>query len=243
MRRYDLRHLIAALVASTSAAMALAEAPVLVQYNERPPFIKKDADGTISGITATPALNAFIKAGVPYELREASPARQLAVLKSNRTPACSIGWYKTAEREKFVKYSREISRDTPMIGLAGPNVPIAAGATLESVLGNSALTVLLKESIVYGPYLETRLASMQAKKATTGAEFVQLVKMIINGRADLTFLPVEEARHYAKAAGFSPHQFRIIEFPGMPAGERRYIMCSQQVSDAVMEKINAAIHQ
>lgn len=51
----------------------------------------------------------------------------------------------------------------------------------------------------------------------------------------------EEARYLIEQAGFRPRDFRIVRPPDMPPGERRYILCSRQVDDETMSRLNAAI--
>ena len=94
---------------TAGAEPLLAEQPILVHFNVRPPFMIKHADGTITGISATPAVAAFDRAKIAYKLEEASPARQIKDLKDNEKQVCSIGWYKTAEREHFAKFTLPIS--------------------------------------------------------------------------------------------------------------------------------------
>ena len=60
------------LSAITFSQLASAETPITVLYSDRPPFMKKQADGTLAGTTATPAILAFVKAAIPFEIREAS---------------------------------------------------------------------------------------------------------------------------------------------------------------------------
>ena len=45
--------------------------------------------------------------------------------------------------------------------------------------------------------------------------------------------------YYRDKLGLSERDFKVIRFIDMPAGEKRYLMCSKLVGDAEMEKINA----
>ncbi len=231
-----------------------AAAPIVLLYTERPPYNSRTPDGKLSGIVGTPVTQAFAKAGLRFELHEASLQRQLEALKRNTPRVCVSGLYKTAEREQFARYTKPVSQDQAMVGLANaaftPANGTANGAgngngtptqTVHALLDHPEVTVLLRNAVNYGPFLEGQFATMKARRATTDGQFAQVVKMIYAGRAQLTFFPLEEAQYYAKVAGYSPQQFKVLTFGDMPAGEKRYILCSRQVDGAVVEKLNAGL--
>lgn len=221
-------------------------APIVLLYSERPPYNSRTPDGKLSGIVGTPVTQAFAKAGLRFELHEASLQRQLEALKRNTPRVCVSGLYKTAEREQFARYTKPVSQDQAMVGLANTSfAPTTSNGTatltVHGLLTNPEVTVLLRDAVNYGPFLEGEFATMKARRATTDGQFAQMVKMIYAGRAQLTFFPLEEAQYYAKVAGYSAQQFKLLSFADMPAGEKRYILCSRQVEAAVVEKLNAGL--
>ena len=232
---------VAGVFALTIALTALAEAPIILLYSERPPFMQKQSDGSVTGATATPVIRAFTKAAIPFELREASPARRLLDVKENKRRVCSMGFYKTTERESYARYSKPVSQDSKMIGLVNAKLPTPSDVSVETLLQREDVSVLIKESIVYGPYLESQFSKMKARRVRTAAEFAQLFEMIKRERAQLLFMPEEEAHFYLNEAGYSTADFKLIQFVGMPAGEQRYIMCSMQVDEATMGQLNKVI--
>ncbi len=220
---------------------ALAEPPITVLYSDRPPFMKKQADGTLTGTTATPAILAFSKAAIPIEIKEASPARRLLDVKDNNTRVCSIGFYKTAEREAFARFSNPVSQDGRMIALANIKLHTIEAVSVDALLARSDLNILIKKNIFYGPFLEAKFAKMKAQRIESNAEYAQLIRLIKVERAQLIFLPEEEAQFYLKEFGYSISDFNLIQFTEMPAGEFRHIMCSHRVEEAIMAKLNKAI--
>ncbi|MDE2428233.1 MAG: hypothetical protein KGM99_05860, partial [Burkholderiales bacterium] len=82
-----------------------AEDKITLNYNERPPYIVPAADGSATGLTATPAANAFSTAGIPVTWTKIPPNRQLIVVQENKSANCAIGWFKNSERETFAKFS------------------------------------------------------------------------------------------------------------------------------------------
>ncbi len=126
-----------------------------------------------------------------------------------------------------------------MIGLADPRLKLAPDIALDDLLANPEISVAIKQSIVYGRYLDGKLVTMKARRIEVAAEFGSIIHMIELGRAGLTFVPLEEARYYVRRAGMEMTQFQILHFPDMPPGEKRYLMCSRKVPDELLERVNA----
>jgi hypothetical protein len=57
------------------------------------------------------------------------------------------------------------------------------------------------------------------------------------------FIAEEEAEDLIRQSGFDPTAFKFIRFPDMPAGNLRYIICTKQVSDDEIERMDQAIRQ
>ncbi len=232
---------VAILSSITLNQLVSAQVPITVLYSDRPPFMQKQADGILAGTTATPAILAFTKAAIPFEIKEASPARRLQDVKENSGRICSIGFYKNTERESFARFSNPVSQDGKMIALANIKLQLAKSVSVDAILARSDLNILIKKNIFYGPFMESKFATMKAHRIESTAEYAQLIRLIHIERAQLIFLPEEEARFYLKEFGYPTSDFNIIQFPEMPAGEFRYIMCSHQVEESVMDKLNKAI--
>jgi hypothetical protein len=227
--------------AACATAADTAPAPLILQYDVRPPFLMRNADGSIGGKLAVATVTALEKAGIPYVWRNASPTRQLAILRANLEPNCAIGWYKTPERQTFVKYSKAIYQDAPMVGVANIHLQVPPNPRVQDVLGRTDVSVLLKESVVYGPYLDAQFAAMKARPVKSYEPYGQLIKLVQIGRVQLTFVPLEEAEYYVAGMGYRQEDFHFIRFADMPEGEKRYIICSMKTDDAVLQRIDAAL--
>jgi uncharacterized protein (TIGR02285 family) len=224
-----------------SAAGQSAAAPLILQYDSRPPFLMGRPDGSVDGVVAAPAVAAMRKAGIPIVWRHVSPTRQLANLRANAQAMCSVGFYKTPEREAYARYSKAIYQDAPMIGLANSGLSVPPEGSVEQLLAREDVTVLMKQSNVYGPYLDARFAAMKAQRITSYEDYPQLIRLVHLGRVQITFVHEEEAEYYVSGMGYSKSDFRFIHFTGMPAGEKRYIICSRKVDPALMARIDAAL--
>jgi polar amino acid transport system substrate-binding protein len=73
------------------------------------------------------------------------------------------------------------------------------------------------------------------------AEIPNLVKMIAAKRADLIITTQEEVALYVDQAELKLKDFRVLIFPDVPAVEMRYILCSKQVPEDTMQRLNKAI--
>jgi len=216
-------------------------AQVTLHYNERPPYLV-GKDGQLTGLTGSPAVAAFKAAGVAFNLQSSSSARQLALIKENKGADCGIGWFKNEEREGFGKFTKPIYQDKAQIAItSAKNAKVKDGAAVESILGDKAITLLVKQGYSYGKTLDAMIAKLQPKSTAVTVENVQMLQMIQAERADYMFVAPEEADGLIAAAGFSPAEFRKANFSNAPSGENRYILCSKSVSDDVIAKLNNAI--
>lgn len=218
---------------------ACAEAITLL-YNERPPYLIAAKDQSASGLTGTPAAKAFAKAGIAVHWSMLSTKRQVQTLTENAGASCAIGWYHKPEREQFAKFSKPIYRDRPFVGIAAAGFKLEKGTKLTEVLQDKNVRILLKEGFSYGD-IDPWLLKVQATIVNSNGEVVEMMQMIKARRADLMFAAREEADYLLRDAGFKSSDFQLIEFPDMPQGKTRHLMCSKKVPDEIMKKIDAAI--
>ena len=128
-----------------------------------------------------------------------------------------------------------------MIGVANIHFQAPENPRVEDVLGRADVSVLLKESVVYGPYLDAQFAAMKARPVKSYESYAKLIKLVQIGRVDLTFVPLEEAEYFVADMGYRQEDFHFIRFTDMPQGEKRYIICSMKTDDAVLQRIDAAL--
>jgi ABC-type amino acid transport substrate-binding protein len=222
--------------------LAFAQGPLLALYNPRPPYLVPDARGHVAGLTASPAGAAFVAAGVPFKWVEYPSERQLAMLKQDRQRLACVGWFKTAEREAFAKFSVPLYQDKQTAVLTRrDNGKVAAIKSVEELLRQDELTLLVKVGYSYGAFLDARIAQEHPRVQAVAGENVNMVAMIAARRADYMFIAPEEADAAIQAAGMSDDPFRLITFTDMPPGEKRYILYSRSVDDLTIERIDKGI--
>jgi polar amino acid transport system substrate-binding protein len=221
--------------------LCAADEVVELMYNDRPPYIVAQADGSAMGLTATPAINAFRRAGISVEWKRVPTNRQLTIIGQGSGNDCAIGWFKNAERERFAKFTKPIYRDRPTVLLANRWFAPPPNASLRELLARPDVRVLVKDRFSYGPYIDGLLAEMKPLLIRTTNENRQMVAMIKANRADFMFVAEEEADYLVEQAGFNPDDFRLLRPDDMPEGEKRYLICSKHVDDSIIARLNAAI--
>jgi polar amino acid transport system substrate-binding protein len=220
---------------------AVAQSTLKLQIVELPPYMIVTANNGVSGMVVDPVLAAFKKMEIPVEWQVVPAVRQLQQIKESKERLCSVGWYKTPEREKFAKFSKPILRDSAYVGMTNASYNPVNGASVDAILEDSRIEVLVKSGFAYGDFLDQKFATMKAKRQVSYGDMPQILKMIAARRADITFLPWNEVQYYIDIGLINKSQINIITFRDMPIGYNRYLMCSRNVEDALIERFNAAL--
>jgi polar amino acid transport system substrate-binding protein len=219
-----------------------AESPLLLQIVELPPYMIIESPTSVSGLVIAPVLAALKKGGIAFQWQIVPAVRQLVRIKNNQERVCSLGWYKTPNREKFAKYSRPIVKDSGYAGFANNQYRPGDGVALDVVLNDPAIKVLIKIGFVHSEYLDARLANMKAHREFTYADMPLIFKMVAAGRAQITFAPLAEIRYYESLGVVGKDDFHVMMFKEMPSsGVYRYMMCSLKVEDELINKFNEAL--
>ena len=224
------------------ARMAAAQPlPITVHYNNRPPYLVPQPDGSAEGITGSIAKAAFSTAGLPVQWKETPTNRQLMLIESNTGLDCAVGWFKNAQREQFARFTAPIYRDQPWVVIAGRNYRLPNNATVAQILAAKELRLLVKDRYSYGADLDGKISQHAGQTVSTAGEWPQIIGMLIRSRADYMFASQEEAHHFASTAEGIAGGLRVLTIGDAPPGEFRHIMCSKKVSDADIAALNAAI--
>lgn len=214
-----------------------------MQIVQRAPYLIVGPGNRVSGISVAPTVAAFQRAGIEVAWEEVPALRQLQRLKLNQEKVCSVGWYRTPERERYAKFSAPVSQDSPWAAFAYRGYALPKDASVLGIFADRQTRILLKNGFVYGDYLDQAIASMKAQRMDTNGDMHQLFMMIEMGRADISFAPLEEIRYYLDKGTVSTAGIRVIEFKEMPAGYARRLMCSKLVDDELIRKFNAALSE
>jgi len=214
---------------------------IVVYYHERRPYYVTTPK-QVHGMIADRVNWVFKEAGIPYVWHKIPAKRQLEVIRDNAQRACAVGWFKTPAREAYGNFSLPIYMDNPMMALARTdNEQIRPGATLAQTLANRRLRFLRKDGYSYGPYIDNRLKQYAPREIVTTAENTSMIKMIHTHRADYFFISKEEAEDLILCSGLPMKDFKIIHFTDMPAGNKRFLICSRKIDEVSLLRLNRAI--
>ena len=220
-----------------------AQDPIQLYYYDRAPYAVTDPQGEVSGLLATPAANAFKQAGIPFQWKKMPFKRQLVTIKHNKKMTCGIGWFKNPEREAFARFTDPIYQDKPAVTISKKgNKALDQHRDSKSLFEDKKIKLLVKDGFSYGTYIDELISIYDPEiVSVVNSTNVEMLQMILSGRADYYFISEEEAEHIISAAGYEVSQFQILHYNDMPAGNRRYIACSQQVTPEIIDLLNRAL--
>lgn len=199
-------------------------------------------NNALVGLTGSVVTAALKAAGIEMTVHDTPASRFLALIRRNEGLDCGVGWFKNPEREAIGKFTKPLYQDEAMVALTyANNSRIKPSDTVESVLANPDLTLLVKQSFSYGKTLDALMEKLQPRREQVATENLHMIRMIQAKRADYMWISPEESTAAIIAAGLQPGEFKQIKLANMPPGEFRYLWCSKAVPDAVIAKLNDAI--
>ncbi len=228
-------------IAAGSMAGAFADAPLTVAWREKPPYYYFE-NGVAKGFMLDRARQVFAAAGVPAHFVNEPQKRIWANFSHGVQNYCSISWYRLPEREAIAQFSVPVHADQPHAVLALPSVVarIKSHPNLKSLLADKSLTLAVVDGVSYGPELDTLIASSENRVMRRTVETSAMFRMVAFGRADFLFVDREDW-NYLRLRYPELQTLVLIDFADMPAGLKRYIVCSRDVPAETMERLNRAI--
>jgi hypothetical protein len=239
-RRPSVRAVLGLFGVALLAAAARAESVLTVYYHERQPYSTRQADGGVRGVLADITDRVMKAAGVVYRWEDLPSARQVETIRRNESPACAIGWFKRPEREAFAKFTLPIYQDLPTIVAARADDARFAGTpTLDALFRDKTLLLLIKTGYSYG-VLDDKIRSDAPNLRRDSSDNRTMLGMVSRKRADYMIMAEEEAKDLL-ADPVLAGSIAIYHLGDAPPGEYRYLMCSRQVPDDLIARVNKAI--
>jgi polar amino acid transport system substrate-binding protein len=225
------------------ASTALAGEPdIVVLYRDKPPYFYTQ-DGRPKGFLLERTMEVFKRAGLRAKFEEAPVKRITMLIQSSPTPVCSPGWYKLPEREEYARFSQEIHEDKPHLVMVGSHAvdKVRAATSLRQVLANPQLKVGKVSGVSYGAELDAMMAGAAQVPMDSTVSPLGMANMIKAGRADYMFIDEEDYKYLNVHGDVDAQGVVPVRFGDMPAGLKRYIMCSKSVSPKTMARLDRAI--
>lgn len=232
--------LIIFLLAATQ--LSFADDSITIYYVNRIPYHYLDNSGKLQGLVATPVLEAFEKAQIPYKVEQLPAKRIIHYLKEGEPNMCGIGWYKNPEREKFAKYSKPVYQNKSRIGITRhDNDLLRSGLSLSDVFTTPQITLIAKSGYSYGKYIDEKIATLKPKTYFTTKENNTMLDMVYIREHTYFLLSEEEADSLIPLSGYKTSDFKYIHFTDVPTGLLRYIIYSKKVDDSLINRVNQAL--
>jgi polar amino acid transport system substrate-binding protein len=222
---------------------ALAQQTLLhVAYLERPPYYWTDGEEP-KGFLLQLTRRILERAGVPATFAPLPPNRILDELRQNTASWCSIGWFKTTERETFATFSLPIYRDKPLVVLTlkANRQRFAGYRTVSRLFDDLDLVMAQVASFSYGEALDGLRNKALGPTMMVSTSQSVLPRLIAQGRASYMLVAPEEIPTLLASAGVDAELFTTLPMDDIPDGNLRYLMFSKGVPEAVLTRINAAI--
>lgn len=213
-----------------------------VFYLEFPPYYYTAHDGRPDGFLLKKADAIFRKAGIEPRYESLSAKR---ILQEMRTvePVCSIGWFKTPQRERFAQFSRPIYQNKPLeaMFLKKNAQRFADKETLSELLLDERLALGLVGGYSLGQVVDGLIAESAANPRLVAGGYPQLVRMLAAERFSYLIVAPEEADTLVRKNYLAPDLFQVKALSDVPAGNYRYFMFSKAVSKSLVSRIDRAI--
>jgi uncharacterized protein (TIGR02285 family) len=227
--------------ALASGALGAAEPQFTVAWRDKPPYHYVE-NGVPTGFLLARARAVFDSAGLSARFVSEPQKRIWANFQHGATNYCSISWYRLPEREALAQYSQPFHEDLPHTILIAPGMVerVKSHTTLDALLADPNLTLGVIEGVSYGPVLDPKIKTSKNKVMSRTVETTQMMRMLTVGRASYMFVDREDWEYFQQKE--KPGQAIVrYDLPGMPPGLKRHIVCSRDVPQATMNKLNQAI--
>jgi len=167
--------------------------------------------------------------------------RVMAYLEQRKPNFAALGFSKTPEREKFVKFSEPVWRDAaPVIMVrADSRKAFQAYATFADMATKSNFVFGGKEGNVYP--IDSTLRLMGKRDQRFSTEATKFPLLLVAGRFDFTMLYPSEILPALQDSSIVPSAVTTISYPDLPLGMDRYLLFSEAVSAELIQRVNVAI--
>ncbi|MEF3696675.1 substrate-binding periplasmic protein [Desulfolutivibrio sp.] len=238
-----LRPLLLALAVFVAAPAAMAQnEPLTVLVFHRPPYYVVGKGRHFGGFLLDYTKNVLDAAHIPFRFAEAPPKRILKTLEEGASATCAVGWFKTAEREAYARFSDPIFTGSPMgVAVRTERIRTLPHAPTADALLRRGMRLGLRQGFSYGDWLDAKLVGHRNAADLTVAENDQLLEMIARGRIDYTFIGPEEYDWLVSKHPELRKKIRFMALGGIPPETPRHIMCGKNTPPEIVERINEAI--
>lgn len=217
---------------------------IQVSYIERPPYYftkEKEATGFLFKLQKKILDDTNIK----VHFVSLPAKRALKRIKKSNGLHCSIGWFKTVEREKFANFTLPIYQNRPLVVITKKqnSSQLEKYSTLKEIFLDKKLTSTKIDGFSYGTFVDKLIKDLKPTFYTITGEQQQLIRMLAKGRMTYMLVAPEEIATLIKSNKLNTADFTVFSLSDVPAGNKRYLMCSKGVEKDIINKINLSIQK
>lgn len=225
-----------------SQAESTQDLTIRLTYNDKPPYYYTDNLMKPTGFLLKKTLEIFKESKIKYTLQELPSKRIQYEIKNSKDPHCSIGWFKTAEREIYGRFSDSIYKDEPMAIVTNLSAvsEITKHKSLETLFADTKLTLQIVDGVSYGN-LDPFIAKRKSTTQKVSNSFQTTLKMINADRGAFTIVDLKEFNYFRDQMPINTLQ--VIKMKDLRDGNHRYIMCNKATPDWVIERLNIQIQK
>lgn len=235
--------LTSALAFAGLSAPAWAAESLLVTYIDKPPYYYTDAQGVPRGFLVERVRQIMARADIEMHLESRPPSRAVQELRTGSPSTCSIGWFRTTERDEFARFTRPIYHDRPLLAVVQQEhaAGFSAHGGLSAILARPGIRIGAVAGYSYGDAVDRMLSPLAERIDRAPSPASNLAKLAV-GRFDVALFNSEELDHLLSLSPEMARRIVRIELSDVPPGKPRHLMCARQVPTAVIERIDHAIN-
>lgn len=212
---------------------------VIFMYSDQEPYVV--VQGTKLGgflydyVNKASTLAAFTPhwSNVPWE-------KQIPTLKRATGNICALTLFKTKKRADFLKFSAPVGSNGRFVVLATKkNKRLVAHSSFAELLDDPALSPILQAGTKHNDYIDSLLAAKA--HPTTQHSKERIVRSMLTSSAHYLILPELRAHNVLRRPANKSRLAVYSHFHDLSEESLHYIGCSRSTSDAVIERLNAAI--
>ncbi len=210
---------------------------IRLSYTDKPPYYYTDNLMKPSGFLLNKSLELFKEGKINYSLQELPSKRIQYEIKNSKEPHCSIGWFKTTEREAYARFTKSIHKDEPMAIVTNKTAAseIIKHKSIETLLADPKLSLQIVDGVSYGS-LDTLISQRKTPPQKVSNNFQTTLKMINAERGAFTIVDIQEFNYFRDQ--IPNNTLQVIKIKDMPRGNDRYIMCNKATPEWVIERLN-----
>lgn len=233
---------ILALIALLSGQFAVSAQSLLVTYIEKAPYYYTDKSGIPQGFMIERVRKLMADSKIDFQLESRPPNRVLLEVRSEIRPSCSIGWFKTAEREAYARFTLPLYHDHPLVAVVQSERlgEFSKSSGVAEMLRLPGVRVGAVAGYSYGDGVDQMLNTLGGRIDRAPSPSSNLAKLIA-GRFDFALFNTEELDYLLAQSPDLMKEVARIKLADVPSGKARHLMCSQRVDRAVIERLDQSI--